>query len=322
MMYSSLSAAREASSAHGGHCVVVVDCEQRFGDPAESCLPMLTIESRGGDPVVVIASGEEVVAQRDRLSYAAALSCAQRLAGCRFSGDTATSGGTDWQHLVGITDIESFSPTTHRTTGDREFLRVPLGVDAGGSTAELDIKEAAANGMGPHGLCVGATGSGKSELLRTVALGMIVGHSSEELNLVLVDFKGGATFAGLEPAPHVAAVITNLADKAALVSRMRDALMGEMNRRQEVLRAAGDLDGIRPTSAGGAPAPAWIRCRSCSSSLMNSPNCSANNPISLMSSSRSDDSDGRWASIFCWPASDSTKAGCVVWNHTCPTECV
>ena len=73
---------------------------------------------------------------------------------------------------------------------------------------------------------------------------MIVGHSSEELNLVLIDFKGGATFAGLEPAPHVAAVITNLSDKAVLVARMRDALMGEMNRRQEVLRAAGNLDGI------------------------------------------------------------------------------
>ncbi len=61
---------------------------------------------------------------------------------------------------------------------------------------------------------------------------------------MLVDFKGGATFSGLEPAPHVAAVITNLSDKAALVARMRDALMGEMNRRQEVLRAAGNLDGI------------------------------------------------------------------------------
>ena len=98
--------------------------------------------------------------------------------------------------------------------------------------------------MGPHGLCIGATGSGKSELLRTVALGMIASHSPEALNLVLIDFKGGATFAGLEPAPHVAAVITNLSDKAALVTRMRDALTGEMNRRQELLRAAGNFDGV------------------------------------------------------------------------------
>ncbi len=44
------------------------------------------------------------------------------------------------------------------------------------------------------------------------------------LNLALVDFKGGATFAGLAPLPHVAALITNLADDEALVDRMQDAL--------------------------------------------------------------------------------------------------
>jgi DNA segregation ATPase FtsK/SpoIIIE, S-DNA-T family len=36
----------------------------------------------------------------------------------------------------------------------------------------------------------------------------------------------------------VAAVITNLAEEASLVARMRDALAGEMNRRQQLLRAA------------------------------------------------------------------------------------
>ncbi|MFC7480518.1 FtsK/SpoIIIE domain-containing protein [Luedemannella flava] len=32
--------------------------------------------------------------------------------------------------------------------------------------------------MGPHGLLVGATGSGKSELLRTLVIGLAVTHSS------------------------------------------------------------------------------------------------------------------------------------------------
>ena len=36
---------------------------------------------------------------------------------------------------------------------------------------ELDLKESAQDGMGPHGLLIGATGSGKSELLRTLVLG-------------------------------------------------------------------------------------------------------------------------------------------------------
>ncbi len=118
----------------------------------------------------------------------------------------------------------------------RDRYRVPFGVGEFGQPVELDIQEAAMEGMGPHGLCIGATGSGKSELLRTIVLGLMATHSSSELNFVLIDFKGGATFLGLDAAPHVAAVITNMAEDLTLVDRMKDALAGEMNRRQEVLR--------------------------------------------------------------------------------------
>ncbi len=70
-------------------------------------------------------------------------------------------------------------------------------------------------------------------------------HSPEQLNLVLVDFKGGATFAGMADMPHVSAVITNLANELTLVDRMQDALSGEMVRRQELLRDAGNYASIR-----------------------------------------------------------------------------
>ena len=109
----------------------------------------------------------------------------------------------------------------------------------------LDIKESAQQGMGPHGLVIGATGSGKSEFLRTLVLGLAMTHSSEQLNLVLVDFKGGATFAGMSDMPHVSAVITNLANELTLVDRMQDALSGEMVRRQELLREAGNYASVR-----------------------------------------------------------------------------
>ena len=128
--------------------------------------------------------------------------------------------------------------------------------------------------MGPHGLVIGATGSGKSELLRTLVLGLALTHSPEELNLVLVDFKGGATFAGMSGMPHVSAVITNLADELTLVDRMQDALSGEMVRRQEVLRVAGNHASVRDyeraRAAGAELDPAAVTASSWSTS---SPSC-------------------------------------------------
>ena len=148
--------------------------------------------------------------------------------------------------LLGINNLETFDARAEwagRLPADR--LRVPIGVAADGSPILLDIKESAEGGMGPHGMLIGATGSGKSELLRTLVLALAATHSSETLNFVLVDFKGGATFAGLDQLPHVSATITNLADEAALVDRMRDALRGELVRRQEVLRQAGNFSSVR-----------------------------------------------------------------------------
>ena len=82
-----------------------------------------------------------------------------------------------------------------------EFLRVPFGLGPSGEKVYLDIKENALGGMGPHGLCVGATGSGKSESPHVV-LCLAISHPSERLAMVLVDYKGGATFAGLETCPR------------------------------------------------------------------------------------------------------------------------
>ena len=123
---------------------------------------------------------------------------------------------------------------------DSELRGITIGT-TNGEPVELDIREAAQGGIGPHGLCVGATGSGKSELLRTIAVGMIARYSPAAVNLILIDFKGGATFLEFARAPHTTAVVTNLDEEAHLVTRMREALTGEIDRRQRLLRAAGNL---------------------------------------------------------------------------------
>ena len=181
--------------------------------------------------------GAETVVRPDLMSTGDAVVCARRIARYRADHEGSSPGGS-WPDLIG-------GPLkTLWDNANRHPLRVPLGVRPGGAPLELDINEAAQGGMGPHGLCVGATGSGKSELLRTIALGMIARHPPEMLNLVLIDFKGGATFLGLDRVNHVAAVVTNLSEEAHLVERMRDALTGEINRRQQLLRNAGNVASI------------------------------------------------------------------------------
>lgn len=148
--------------------------------------------------------------------------------------------------LLGLGDPREIEvATTWRPRSSRDRLRIPIGLDPVGRPVDLDLKESAEGGMGPHGLVIGATGSGKSELLRTLVTGLAVTHSSEVLNLALVDFKGGATFAGMADLPHVSAVITNLSEELTLVDRMGDALRGEMVRRQELLRSAGNFAAVK-----------------------------------------------------------------------------
>ncbi|NUR83152.1 MAG: type VII secretion protein EccCb, partial [Nonomuraea sp.] len=188
----------------------------------------------------------------DKLDFMRMEGLARQLSPLRASNSTGgdvedvLSINTTLTDLLGIGDPTRLDPSvTWRPRAGRNRLRVPIGLGADGRVVELDIKESAQGGMGPHGLVIGATGSGKSELLRTLVLGLAVTHSSEILNFVLVDFKGGATFLGLDSLTHVSAVITNLEDELPLVDRMHDALHGEMVRRQELLRAAGNYASLR-----------------------------------------------------------------------------
>jgi DNA segregation ATPase FtsK/SpoIIIE, S-DNA-T family len=208
------------------------------------------------------ADDEGEVGTADALGRAEAEALARRLAPLRLaaaarSSDAPMSRDLGLPELLSISDPYTFevargwAPRPHR---DR--LRVPIGIGRDGQPVELDLKESAQDGMGPHGLLIGATGSGKSEVLRTLVLALAATHSSEALNFVLVDFKGGATFTSLDKLPHVAAVITNLEDELPLVDRMADAISGELVRRQEVLRRAGNFASLRDyekARAGGAP---------------------------------------------------------------------
>ncbi|MFI6089566.1 type VII secretion protein EccCa [Streptomyces sp. NPDC051218] len=186
----------------------------------------------------------------DELSVAGAEGLARLLAPLRLSAESAAegtpvSGPVDFPALLSIEDPAALDlARLWAPRGERDFLRVPIGVNDRHEPVLLDLKESSELGMGPHGLCVGATGSGKSELLRTLVLALVTTHSPEDLALVLVDYKGGATFAPFTELPHVAGVITNLENQAGLVERVHTSLAGEVKRRQQVLKDAGNVADI------------------------------------------------------------------------------
>ncbi|WP_436786530.1 type VII secretion protein EccCa [Yinghuangia sp. YIM S10712] len=217
----------------------------------------VTVEDlRGAEPTTVQGTLEEVTA-------AGADGLARMLAPLRLSPESTATAGTplsgpvDFGGQLAIDDPAALDlPRLWASRrGGQSFLRVPVGLGDDHMPVLLDLKEAAELGMGPHGLCVGATGSGKSELLRTLVLALVATHPPEDLAIVLVDYKGGATFAPFASLPHVAGVITNLENKAGLVERVHASLAGEVKRRQQVLKDAGNIADISTYAATRAQRP-------------------------------------------------------------------
>ncbi|WP_327148004.1 type VII secretion protein EccCa [Nocardia sp. NBC_01329] len=197
--------------------------------------------------------GRRLVGSADTLSIPEVSAFARQISPYRLStvveavAAEQASVGTSWEEMVGIVDpgnVRVDIQWPRRRDADRSRLNIPVGHDPTGQVVYLDIKESAEEGMGPHGMCIGATGSGKSEFLRTLVLSAVAEHSPDVLNMLLVDFKGGATFLGFDRLSHVTAVVTNMEEEADLVTRMEDVINGEMGRRQRILRDAGNFANV------------------------------------------------------------------------------
>lgn len=80
-------------------------------------------------------------------------------------------------------------------------VSVPVGYGDGDSIVSIKFGE----GSSHHGLIAGATGSGKSSLLHTFIMSCMLHYSPDELQLYLMDFKGGTEFKVYESArlPHI-----------------------------------------------------------------------------------------------------------------------
>lgn len=105
---------------------------------------------------------------------------------------------------------------------------------------------------GPHLLVGGTTGSGKSELLRTLVASLALGCSPEFVTFFLIDYKGGSAFDACVGLPHVTGIVTDLDGGTA--ARALRCLSAELRWREDQLRRAGarDLAGYRRWAGGSA----------------------------------------------------------------------
>ncbi|MDD4867129.1 MAG: type VII secretion protein EccCa [Mycobacterium sp.] len=153
---------------------------------------------------------------------------------------SAATRGASFTTLLGIGDASQLDVAAlwARRRRDDE-LRVPIGVTATGEPLMFDLKDEAEGGMGPHGLMIGMTGSGKSQTLMSILLSLLTTHSAERLIVIYADFKGEAGADSFRNFPQVVAVISNMAEKKSLADRFADTLRGEVTRRETLLREAG-----------------------------------------------------------------------------------
>jgi S-DNA-T family DNA segregation ATPase FtsK/SpoIIIE len=117
------------------------------------------------------------------------------------------------------------------------FLQAPIGKTSATSEFIFDLRDQDGS-HGPHGLLGGMTGSGKSEVLKTLILALAVTCHPHDLNFALVDYKGGAAFNELAKLPHTVGVMTDIESHASYAERVLLALGGELERRKVILERA------------------------------------------------------------------------------------
>jgi S-DNA-T family DNA segregation ATPase FtsK/SpoIIIE len=149
------------------------------------------------------------------------------------------------RELIGPSDSE----TSARWAASRHQpgLAVPIGLAADREQI-LDLQS-----DGPHLLIAGTTGSGKSELLRSMATALALCYPPDRVNFLFIDFKGGSGLGPLQGLPHCVGMLTDLTSQE--LERSLVSLRAEIRFREERLASikAPDLASYRAFRTGGDP---------------------------------------------------------------------
>ncbi|MFF3497949.1 FtsK/SpoIIIE domain-containing protein [Streptomyces sp. NPDC003247] len=244
---------------------VYVLCADQRG--MRECRGLCEVDGRNSLRFTDAHDDDPVVARPDVLDGVAAERLARALAPMR---DRLTLGSVltavpDRVRFLDLLGVGTPAPEDvlalwGRDQGPR--TRVVIGSDADGPVT-VDLA-----GQGPHTMLGGATGAGKSILLQTLVTSLLLANRPDELNLVLVDFKGGSAFLPFQHCPHVVALIRSTGETPADVfdstaaARVLASVRAEVSRRESLLaRYEGEIDRYwrkRRTDPGMAPLPRLV----------------------------------------------------------------
>lgn len=183
------------------------------------------------------AEGRSLAARIDRIEPAVADRWARALAPLAEAVPAAARAGAvpDEVALADVVGDEVLLGDEHAAA--QRWARSVAGVEvvlgrAAEGPVRLDLRRA-----GPHAIVAGTTGSGKSELLRTLVVSAATNHPPERVQFLLIDYKGGAAFGACADLPHVAGFVTDLDE--GLAERVVVSLRAELRRREGLLAASG-----------------------------------------------------------------------------------
>jgi S-DNA-T family DNA segregation ATPase FtsK/SpoIIIE len=126
----------------------------------------------------------------------------------------------------------------------RSYLDFPIGLESNLRPLHMRLGELPRiaghedPNQGIHAMLAGTTGAGKSVTLESIVLSMCVCYPPDQCNILIADFKGGASqLKKLADLPHCAGYISDLSP--ALAERARIAIESEILHRQNMMARAG-----------------------------------------------------------------------------------
>lgn len=217
--------------------------ERRDRIPKECRATVDLSDASGAGLLTISASGDNKRFQPDRIDRATAEHFARALASIQL--ETLSGGGhipnrASIADLFDRVDVNDLSiDKLWDNSKPCASLAVPFGLRGGAKKAKIDLQDTSVGGFGSHALVGGTTGTGKTQFLQTLILLLATHYKPDDLQFVLIDYKGGNLMLGLEDLPHIVSSLTNIenqGNQTDLIQRLFDSINVEISRRARLLQ--------------------------------------------------------------------------------------